>query len=254
MSTYFGPDNSSDTTANINGLVTSNLRLYLDAGRQSSYPKNGSTWYDLSGNSTNIVFYKEGGTTFSSFSPGPPTFSTNNLGEFTFDGVNDWGKFSSNFSGGSAQSFSVWVKFSSTSQMGLFSHYSGGPVNVGYQVKTGKMSYIYYVTSWQEITASTNVNSNTWVNLTWTKSGTSMIMYVNGVSDFTTTLVGDVGGNFGCIASNWGPGNSESYGAGTDSYGTVFNGSLAVLLFYTKQLSSTEVLQNYNCLRRRFGL
>jgi len=34
-------------------IVTNGLALFLDAGNNNSYPGNGTTWYDLSGNGNN---------------------------------------------------------------------------------------------------------------------------------------------------------------------------------------------------------
>ena len=255
MANYFGVNNQdpSNISAGLSGIVTDNLRLFLDAGRLASYPKTGSTWLDLSGNSTNITLYKEGGSTYTSFSPGPPNFSVERTGEFVFDGVNDWGKFNS-FSTTSAFSFNAWIKFTGTNDMGLLSNCSGGPVGESYGVYNGKMQYWYYTSSWQSATGTTNVNTGNWVNITFTKSGTSMVMYINGSQDATITLTGNVTSLLSCICSKWGPCNSDSYGVGTDSYGSVFNGTVGILMAYTKQLSSTEVLRNYNNLRKRFGL
>jgi hypothetical protein len=253
MSTFYGVNNQDSSTKIVSNIVTDNLRMYLDAGRSASYPGTGYTWTDLSGNGTNVTFYKEGGSTYTSYQAGPPAYTTSRSGEFTFDGTNDWGKFSG-FTGGSAQSFSVWIKFTNGGTMGLLSHCNGAPVNVGYQVTSGKMSYQYYTSSWQIATGTTAVNTGAWKNLTWTKNGTAMIMYINGVSDYSVTLTGDVGGNFACIGSLWGPCNSDSYGAGVDTYGTQFNGSMGMLMYYTKTLTAAEVLQNYNATKSRFGL
>ena len=79
-----------------------------------------------------------------------------------------------------------------------------------------------------------------------------MVMYINGVQDFSTTLTGSVTTSLSSIGSKWGPCNSDSYGAGTDAYGTVFNGTIANIMIYTKQLTSAEVTQNYNALKGRF--
>jgi hypothetical protein len=255
MATFYGVNNSDPTVRNISGIVAdSSLRLYFDAGRTASYPGTGYTWSDLSGNGSTITFYKEGGATYSSYQAGPPVFDTSRMGEFIFDGVNDWAKLSADFTGGSTQTFSAWVKFTGAGTMGLLSHYSGGPVNVCYQVSGGKMSYYYYTSSWQTATGITSVNTGTWKHLTWTKNGTAMVMYINGASDLSTTLTGDIGGNFGCVGTNWGPGNSVSYGAGTDTYGMVFGGSIGMVMYYNKALTAAEVLQNYNATKSRFGL
>jgi hypothetical protein len=253
MGIFYGVNNQDTSITNLGGIVTDSLRLYLDAGKAGSYPKTGGTWSDLSGNGTNVTLYKEGGTTYTSFASGPPTHTTNALGEFTFDGTNDWGKFPQ-FSSTTAFSVSAWVNFTATGDMGLVSHCNGGPVGESFGVNAGKMQYWYYNASWQTATGTSNVNTGTWKNIVFAKNGTSMLMYINGSLDATLTLTGNVTSALACICSKWGPCYSDSYGAGTDSYGSVFNGTLATLMIHTKQLSAAEVTQNYNSLKRRFGL
>jgi hypothetical protein len=51
MSTSGGPN-----------IVTNGLILYLDASNPKSYPRSGSTWFDLSGNNKNFTL--DGGITF----------------------------------------------------------------------------------------------------------------------------------------------------------------------------------------------
>jgi hypothetical protein len=41
---------------------------------------------------------------------------------------------------------------------------------------------------------------------------------------------------------------------GRANYGGYFNGGISVVRYYNKALSSTEVLQNYNAQKIRFGL
>lgn len=253
MSTFYGVNNNDSSVRALSNIVTDSLRLYLDAGRNSSYPQSGSTWYDLSGNGTNVTFYKEGGTTYTTYNPGPPTFTTTRLGEFTFDGVNDWGKFTA-FSSTTAFTVSAWINTTSSGDIGLLSHCSGGPVGETYGLNAGKMYHMYYTTSWQTATGTTSVNTGTWKNIVFARNGTAMVMYINGAQDYSTTLTGSTTSLVNCIGTRWGPCNSDSYGAGTDTYGTVFNGKVAILMIHTKQLSATEVLQNYNSTKSRFGL
>jgi hypothetical protein len=241
------------TLANVSGIITSNLKAYYDAGRQYSYPKSGSAWVDLSGNGNNITFYNAGGTTYTTNPSGPPAFSSSRAGEFVFDGVNDWGKFTS-YTSTANFSLSVWLKMTSTNECGLLSHCNGGPVGEAYNINNGKMTYWYYSSTWYTAAASSSINDGNWKNITYTRTGTTMKMYINGVLDFTTTLNANVQTSLACIGSKWGPCYSDSYGAGTDTYGTVFNGTIGAMLIYTKELSADEVAQNFNCLRKRFGI
>lgn len=253
MSAVYGLRNDNVTTASNLGVVTSSLRLFYVSGIKSSYPGTGPTWYDLSGNNTHCTLYSSGGTTYSANLATEPELT--NLGEppsFHFDGANDFGKFSQ-FSLGSAQSVSVWFKTTSAkSNMGLFGHCNGGPVGVIYGLNGGYPRYRYYSGAWLAWQSTTLVNTGTWKNLAWTKSGTSMSLYIDGILSQSTTLSADVGGDFASIASEWGPCNSDSYGAGTDTYATVFDGNIGAIMVHTKQLSAAEVLQNYNVFKNRY--
>ena len=85
-------------------------------------------------------------------------------------------------------------------------------------------------------------STNTWYYIVMAQSGTSISAYKNG--DFIQT---QTGGNIGNSYNN------KSIG----SYLTLsryWNGRIALIQIYNKQLSSTEISQNYNALKSRFGL
>ena len=91
MPNYYGPR-----------IVTTNLVTCLDAANPKSYSGSGSTWIDISrrGNDTSLF--------------NTPTFSSENLGTFTFDGANDYASiasFANTFNG----PFSLSVTFYQTS-------------------------------------------------------------------------------------------------------------------------------------------
>ena len=66
-------------TINYNpSVVTSGLVLCYDAGNPRSYPGSGASWYDASNNGS-------AGSILNG-----PTYSSNNLGYFSFDGVNEY--------------------------------------------------------------------------------------------------------------------------------------------------------------------
>lgn len=259
MAVAGGPNNAVQapvTQANISNLVTSSLHAYYDTGRSYSYSGSGSTWNDLSGNNRHITMYNAGGSTYSANPPGAPTFTNTTprpRGQFDFDGVNDFGKFSS-YASTTNFSVSVWVKTSGTGDLGILSHCNGGPVGEAYEISGGKMRYWYYSGQWYTTTGTSSVNNNVWRNLVFTKAGTSMKMYIDNTLDYSVTLNASVTSSLASISSRWGPCNSDSYGAGTDSYGTVFSGSWAILMIYTKELSAAEVSTNFTNLRSRFGV
>jgi len=234
-------------------IVTSGLVLYLDAANNKSYVSGSSTWTDISNNQNNAILYNAGNSTYTSSPAGPPTFSSDGRGSFVFDG-NDFGKFGT-VNAGSDITVSTWCKTTnSTRENGIISHCNGGPVVLGYAITNGKMKYWYYTTSWQVANSVASVNDGNWKNLVWAKSGTSMSMYINGVLDSTVSLTGDRTGPLVSVGSLWGPCNSDSYGAGTDAYTQCFDGTISNVSIYNRQLSASEVLQNYNATKSRFGL
>jgi hypothetical protein len=254
MAVIYGVNNSTQATVdtyNLSGIVTSSLRLYIDAGRSFSAPLTSATWKDLSGNGTDVTMYNLGGSTYTASPAGPPDWTTSNGGILNFNGSTNWGKFSP-FNSTAAFSVSAWIKFTSGGDMGLLSHCNGGPVGESYGLNGGKMYYMYYTSSWQGATGTSNVNDGSWKNIVFAKSGTSMVMYINGTQDVSMTLTGSVTSQLAAICTKWGPCYSDSYGPGQDSYGTVFNGAMASLMIHTKQLSAAEVTQNYNALKGRF--
>lgn len=255
MGVFSGPNVKQANRVNVQGLVDDQLQIHYDSARSFSYSGSGAIWKDLSNNNRDATLYSTGGATYSTTTPTPPTFSTTNLGQFTFDGVNDWGKFSPQYTFPSNVSVSTWIKTSSSaSSKGIISNCSGGPVGLVYGIDAGKMWYYYYTTSWQTAVSTSSINDGNWKNLVWTKTGTTMKMYINGSLDRTVTLVGDVTAIMNCIGAGWGPCNSDSYGAGQDGYSMVFPGSMAKLMVHSKELSQAEITRNYNNTRRRFRL
>ena len=81
-----------------------NMLLYLDAANSTSYPKSGTTWYDLSGNANT-------GTLTNG-----PTYNSNNLGNIVFDGTDDNIQLgnASTFLPTSAITLSCWAKTNTT--------------------------------------------------------------------------------------------------------------------------------------------
>jgi hypothetical protein len=259
MAVSGGPSNNTllpVNVVNISGLVIDNLVFYYDTGRLLSYPGSGGTWFDISGNNRHATLYNAGNNTYTNSPPAAPTYNptTEKAIHFTLDG-NDFGKFSQ-ITSTSNRTFSAWVKLtdSTSRENGLLSHCNGGPVGEGYAVTSGKMKYWYYSSTWQTAIGTTSVNDGSWKNLVWVKAGTSNTMYINGVSDFTSTLVADVNSLLVSIGSMWGPCYSDSYGVGTDFYTQTFNGSIAILMLHSIALTADQVSQNFNRLRSRFGV
>lgn len=216
-------------------LNTDGLVLYLDAGNITSYSGSGTTWTDLSGNSNT-------GTLTNG-----PTYSSANSGIITFDGTNDYVNINSSNSLLSAAqgTVSVWFKYNSISANGnsVISKIDSFASNNGYNI------YLYNNTIAGEIKVSntaygvtTSVSSNIWYNFTMTYSSNGFInAYLNGVKKGTYSLP-----SFSMTSQ------ALKIGTGNDIYWGYFNGSVSNVQIYTKILTDTEVLKNYNIFAPRF--
>ena len=216
-------------------IVTSGLVLCLDAANKLSYPGTGTSWYDLSGNANT-------GTLTNG-----PTFSGGNGGCIVFDGVDDYINILNNSSFNVTDNISVemWVRIETTqsNNLGFLIKYANGylfyiaGVNNTFAFDSRNGDGTYYRT-----TGTTNIKDGVWKYLVGQKSGLSYKVYVNGVLEGSTTAnsVGSIAGNV-------------NLKLGTDD-GTYLNGRIGTFKIYNRALSATEVLQNYNATKSRFGL
>ena len=224
-----------------NMYVTSGSVLFLDAGNVVSYPGSGTTWYDLSGNSNN-------GTLTNG-----PTFSAANQGSIVFDGVNDYVINSSPTNipvGSSSRTVQLWV-YPKTNTCPLVQLGTGGGGNQGYYVMFYNSSGTIYLFS-DGINSANNISFsgtnlptlNTWNHMTFGNSGQNWFYYLNGVSK----LSGTFGVTLNTIGQKYIVGNRDDVSL------TPTNGNIAQTFVYNRALSASEILQNFNASRDRFGV
>ncbi len=226
-------------------IVTSGLVLALDAANKVSYPGSGTGWYNLSG-TVNSGSLKNG-----------PTFSNLNSGCIVFDGTDDYVNVAnvSSLNPSNGISVSVWVKFTSTinntRQMLVEKHTSPGS-GWWFAGQNNKIVWLIVGTSGGEkyidLTNNTSIISGIIYNIvgTYDVTGSTLKLYVNGSDDGGTIIGGGSG-----LSSSSNPliiGKQHNWGNGPSSI-TIFN-----TLLYNRALSATEVLQNYNAAKIRFGL
>ena len=235
-----GQSNILVTNIDYPNIVTSGLTYLLDAGFIPSYPKNGATWYDLSGNgnSTSLV--------------SGPTFNSSNDGSIVFNGTNQYALTSNLLNPTTFPNESVFVWFYPTSAGQILSELGQAEINALFHDSNieissgGVISFAIWAGSLTNKVVSTAKSFNTWYQLGFTYSGTTFTAYINGVSIGTATLTRQ-------------PPTSLYYGLcaidgtnmGTTGYA---GGRMGNFMFYNRGLSSTEVLQNYNAQKTRFGL
>jgi len=228
MSGKIGPD------INENGLI-----LHLDAANVKSYPGSGTTWTDLSGNGNN-------GTLTNG-----PTFNASNMGSIVFDGTNDYIYRSSlnNFNS-STYTILLWGKFVSVSSSGvLFSlGRSSGDADTEAQLYYNNSRLVYWdfagSIAFNFIQSSGTLSTNVYQYLGFTKNSTNGTFYINGYSSGTGTAAFDAN-----ISTN-----DFTIGADIRDSINYINGNISQFLIYNRVLTASEVLQNYNATKSRFGL
>lgn len=223
-------------------IVTNGLVLDLDAAKKDSYPGSGTVWRDISGNR------------YSGSLVNGPTFSSTNGGAIGFDGVDDYVNMS-NFTNPYAETIIVWVKSNTTTwnkygwvsssrrQNGhIFHPEFPGTRQLGFYILDSSATYtLVGSTTPADITIphmyaystngsnshkcyidSTFIIENT-TSITRTTTPSPQIWYL-GLDDF--------------------PADPNRYG----------NGIIYSVLRYNRQLTNSEVIQNYNALKGRYGL
>jgi hypothetical protein len=224
-------------------IVSDNsLALWLDASNTSSY-SSGSIWYDLSGNGRNATINSS------------QTFLTQNGGVFQFNGTANPMLINKVTTATSEISMSAWVFITPGTTQGAFIKNGASLGNTfgaggggGFCAGTFP-GMLLAGQSWLGSNSPTANFSSGWQLCTMVISGSSPTTYkyyINGTLANTATFSSPMAPN-------------GSYTALGDNYGdaggcTPFNSKMGAAYFYTKALSVSEILQNYNASAARFGL
>ena len=216
-------------------IVTSGLLLALDAADKLSYRGSGTTWRDLSGNNNT-------GTLTNG-----PTFSGANMGSIVFDGTNDCVTLAINslFNFGTGD-FSIfcWIKSSKVSDFSTIFALDDGALGTGiilYITVTTGVFRTWVANVFQNTAAS--IANGTWNYVGITRSSGTVYQYINGIQVGSFASAGSVRTNQIPRFGNYDSSNSYMY-----------QGNIAVSQIYNRALTATEVLQNYNATKGRYGL
>ena len=216
-------------------IVTNGLVLCLDAANTKSYVSGSTIWTDLSRSGIN-------GTLTNG-----PTFNSSNGGSIVFDGVDDYvnlGSFQSlinNFT------LTTWCKITSTTGANILGFYNtSSPYNgwgVGYSQNplNGSKLNFWDGSSW--INSNITIADSIWRQICIVVSSTYLVsFYINGV--FSTSIQATTISSFS---------GTKAIGARNDGVGST-SGNIAQTQIYNRALSSTEIKQNYNATKGRYGL
>lgn len=214
----------------IPNIVSNNLALHYDAGNSNSYAGTGTTWKDLKGTANTTL-------------TNGASYATSYGGMITFDGSNDYASSGSvTLSYPTGFTVEVVAKYTSISgQQGLLSfNNEGGGKYINFYKGNGT-GMRWEVNAGQSLYGTNNLTAGVWYHFTGVYDGTTAKLYRNGVLEASATLSSTTTTTANVVLGAF------------DNTGIYpFNGNIAIARFYTRPLSATEVLQNYNATKVRF--
>jgi hypothetical protein len=224
-------------------IVKDGLVLHIDAANSRSYPGTGTAALNIAGvGATGILINGVG-------------FGVSSGGSFIFDGTNDYIDCGTD---------SITDLATTTMTAEVMFQTTGTPnrphlINRGINGGQGQFAFISEATNpptmrlyldtgsgWLlAAVGSTTIQNNQWVYAAAVYNGSNAYIYVNGVLDTFSAFSGTLRSV---------PSNSVTVGFFTGSGAHYLNGKISYARLYNKALSSTEILQNYNALKGRYGL
>jgi hypothetical protein len=223
----------------IDTLVSSGLKLYLDAADSASYPGTGTTWFDLSGNGNDVAMQNSGSISYTASGGGYFTLASNGyFNRATTTGIP---------TGTSAYTMSVWVQWP-TGTWPTF----GGMIGIGNSITTNQTN--------QFRTTGTNTLINYWYgnDLAATSTVSPASQWFNAVAqwDGTTRKIWVNGTQFASAAASGLNVSSSLLQVGATNVGgsEPLQGRIGQALVYNRALTSTEINANYTATRTRYGV
>ena len=207
-------------------IITDGLVFCMDAGNTQCFISGESTCTDLVKDLTGTL----SGTVYSS----------DGNGSFSFDGSNDIINLGNQSIGGTtALSVLAWVYLDDTSNTTIIGKYASNNWNIG--IYSG-LWFGIKTSGWGGITGD-NPPTNEWAHVAGTWDGSTQKVYINGVENQSGSKTGTITyGSQDVII-----GNLEG------ATGFYYDGKIGPILVYDKALTATEITQNYNTQKSRFG-
>jgi len=227
-------------------IITDGLVLCLDAADPKSYPGSGTAWTDRSGNSNHFTLYNS------------PTYNT--AGYFTFDGVDEYARSSNTIDLTSTDAVTVEVAFrvsSVTINEMIFEHTANWNGNSGAfgAFSNSRGSWASTPTTDHFIHMNSDagrLDSGPSDDLTAFNYNTMLFSNANGVTHYNNgsqpTIYNDTPSSVTNFANDY---TYISTRGGTSFYGGM---DIVFIRIYNRELSTSEILQNYNATKSRFGL
>jgi hypothetical protein len=227
----------------VTSIVTSGLVLNLDASNASSYAGSGTSWFDLSGNGNN-------GTLVNG-----PTFSSANGGSIVFDGSDDYVNADGSIIPVGTGDYYVesWINRATVTSNTSVSIVCGLDNNSFYfgfgRTYNGANGLRLAKSNVADAeNCAFNFIANTWYHVAVGRTSSVVHFYINGQQQ---TTQGSGTGNFSFLSSTVA---RVGVGSSISPILEPINGNISSVKYYNRSLTASEVLQNYNVTRARFGL
>jgi hypothetical protein len=232
------------------GIITTNLTHLFDAGDVTSYGGSGTTWTNLAG-SNNLTLVNS------------PTFVSNGeASRFSLDGTNDFMSGSGYLTGSAPKSHTLNVVMSFNvlpSLSGRYRFFTDTQNPTGYAVQqhssgqgTGEVQFAQGTTDFNALIYSSFPNQftplNTLAMYTFVSKNTGVDFYLNG------TLLGGTTANTFVNSSFINTTRAYFWGAQDGAATSALSMSIAHIMWYSASLSPSEITQNYNALKGRYGI
>ena len=211
-------------------VVTDGLVLALDAGDTNSYSGSGNTWYDLSGNGRNATVN------------GSPTF-TNGYFDITSDSTYISLSNSGLVPRTNDFTYSTWINFDATDALDtIFENGSWGDTLL-FRYQTNLVAV--YAEGALRGNFSWTATAGVWYNVVFKRESGTCSMYINNTltgTPFTMTTDIDLA-------------NTNLFLMRSQHVVNQFlNGKIATFSIYNRALTASEIQQNFNATRGRFGI
>jgi hypothetical protein len=229
-------------------IVNSGLQLYLDASNDTSYPGSGTTWYDLSGNGNDVAMQNSGDISYTASGGG--YFSTGATGYFNRSSatnvptgstpytVSAWVQLPSGWPGGSNSHTIAQIGSAPTYyNLNSFGATPGGYLEVGWFLLNTDPPPLTS-NSWTPSSPTTN-----WMNVVSQWDGATRNIWYNGVLQATDSI-----GTY--LANN----TDILIGIDFPGFGNYLIGNIGQVLIYNRALTSSELVQNFNAVKSRYGV
>ena len=210
----------------------------VDTGNSTfSSTSNIGLWYDLSGNGYNGTL-------------NGPTSNVSNKGNLLFDGSDDYVSIT-NFLGHQTNTGTIisWAYPSIITSGDRYLVGAGGSLTVGatraIRIYNGYWSTVSYGSSTEDYNSIAAATLNTWQHVAFVWNLTTVNFYLNGTLYSVTRsgMITPSSTTFSVGCPPWSPLGSNSW-----------NGRIANVHLYNRALSTSEISQNYEATKTRFGL